>query len=71
MTFNNILKYSIRPILTSGIVIVVVLVGLFVLIIDRKELKDTGKKKDAKLAKGIGISYIIAGPVLYLIGRII
>lgn len=71
MTFSYVLKYSIKPLLTSYLIILIVLVGIFVLIVDSKKMKNTGKKKDAKLAKILGISYIIAGPLLYLIGRII
>ncbi len=71
MPFKYVFDYSIKPLLTSYLIIYIILVGLFVLVIDRKELKGSGKKKDEKLAKGIGISYIIVGPLLYLIAKII
>lgn len=71
MTFRYILIYSIKPLLKSFLPFFVIAVGVFILLIDRKELQSSGKKRDAKLAKAIGISYIIAGPLLYLIGRII
>ncbi|MFA5523485.1 MAG: CLC_0170 family protein [Tissierellales bacterium] len=71
MTLREVLVYNIKPLLTGYLIFYFILTGLFVLVIDRRELKRAGKKKDAKLAKGIGMAYIIVGPILYIIGRII
>lgn len=71
MTYRDILANSIKPLLEGYLIIFIILVGAFVLIIDGKELQNSGKKKDVKLAKAIGISYIAAGPILYFIGRLI
>ena len=71
MTFKDVLIYSVKPLLTSYLIIFIVLVGLFLLLIDRREMKDAGKKRDAKVAQIIGITYIILGPILYLIGKAI
>lgn len=71
MTVGEVIDFSIKPLLTGHLIFYFILVGLFVLLIDRGDLKKAGKKKDAKLAMGIGIAYIIAGPILYIIGRII
>ncbi|WP_352420297.1 CLC_0170 family protein [Proteiniborus sp.] len=71
MIFSEVLNYSIKPLLGGFLIFFIILAGAFVLLIDRKELQAAGKKKDAKLAKLLGISYIVAGPILYLIGRII
>lgn len=71
MTFGEFIKFSVKPLLTSYLIIFTVLVGLYVLVIDRKDLEKSGKKRDANLVKAIGISYVIAGPLLYIIGRII
>ncbi|SCG81774.1 hypothetical protein DW1_0153 [Proteiniborus sp. DW1] len=71
MTFSEVIHFSIKPLLNGFLIIFIVLVGLFVLVIDRKNLKKSGKNKDAKLAMAIGIAYMIAGSLLYIIGRII
>ena len=71
MTFSEIIEYSIKPLLDNFLIILVVLVGIFLLVIDRRNLKKIGKNRDAKLAMAIAIAYIIAGPLIYIVGRII
>lgn len=71
MTFMEMLTNSIKSLLEGIFVYLVFFVGIFELIIDTKNLKNEGNDRDAKLARGIGISYIIAGPILYIIGRLI
>lgn len=71
MTFMEMVTNSIKSLLEGIFVYLVFFVGIFELIIDTKNLKNEGNDRDAKLARGIGISYIIAGPILYIIGRLI
>ncbi len=69
MSAKTTVVYVIKPLNNTFFILLIIAIGLFTLLIDAKQLKNEGKKKDAKLAKGIGISYIVAGPILYVISK--
>ena len=45
-------------------------IGIFCLIVDHKSLKKKKLRKEAKICKGIGTTYIIGGVLVYMIFRI-
>lgn len=51
-------------------VILIVFIGVFTYFGDAKRFERLGLKKETKIAKGIGITYMILGPVLYGLSKI-
>jgi hypothetical protein len=45
-------------------------IGLFCLLIDSKTLKKKKLRKEAKICRGLGWSYIVGGTLLYIILKI-
>lgn len=45
----------------------VIAIGLFTFFLDQPSLSKKKLKRDAKLARIIGLSYIIGGPLIYII----
>ncbi|WP_408631296.1 CLC_0170 family protein [Marinisporobacter balticus] len=45
-------------------------IGLFCLIVDYRYLKKKKLRKEARICKGIGYTYIIGGVLVYIIFRI-
>lgn len=57
---------KLKGIVDYNFILLVVGIGIVTLFLDVRWLKKQNVPKEAKLAKVIGITYIIAGPVLYL-----
>lgn len=67
---KSILTYTLRQFEDVFFILFIVFIGLFTILIDGKGLDNQGDKKDARLAKIIGISYIISAPILHIIARV-
>lgn len=52
-------------------VLLLVFIGAFTYFGDAERFKALGLDKETKIAKGVGISYMIIGPVLYGLSKII
>lgn len=57
---------KLKGIVDYNFVLLVVGIGIVTLFLDVRWLREQNVPKEAKIAKVIGITYIIAGPVLYL-----
>jgi hypothetical protein len=51
--------------------VMVVVIGLFNIIVDAPEMHRKGLTKEAHFSRAIGIVYIIAGPVIFIIIQIL
>ncbi len=69
MSAKTTAVYAVKLLDNGFFILLIIAIGLFTLLIDAKQLNNEGKKKDTKLAKGIGISYIVSGPILYVISK--
>ncbi|WP_183108818.1 CLC_0170 family protein [Thermohalobacter berrensis] len=52
-------------------VVLVIAIGLFTFFVDKKSLARKKLQKEANLARIIGISYILVGPILYIIFKML
>lgn len=54
-------------------ILLIIAVGLFTFFVDGKRLKESkdNKDKDSKIARVIGLIYIIGGPVLFIVVKFI
>lgn len=69
LSAKTAVTYVFKLLNNAFFILLIIAIGLFTLLIDAKRLRNEGKKKDTKLAKAIGISYIAAGPILYVISK--
>ena len=53
------------------VLVTIIAIGLFAFFVDAQSLGNKKLKRDAKIARGIGLSYLIGGPILYLIIKLI
>ena len=67
----NIIMEKFKGIVDYYVVLMFVIIGIITLVTDVRWLKEKERDKDIKIAKGIGFSYIVIGPLLFLITRFI
>lgn len=60
-----------KSIFGGYVLVTIIAIGLFAFFVDVQSLKNKKLSRDAKIARGIGLSYLIGGPILYLIIRLI
>ena len=68
--FSRILPMF-RHIFNYYVVISMLFVGLFTILVDIPNLKKDGLRKEAKIGKIISILYIVLGPGIYILLKII
>lgn len=62
---------EIKDIYNLYIVLLVIATGLFTFFVDSNQLRQDNLYKDSTIARVIGLVYMIAGPLVYIIVRII
>lgn len=67
----TIIINELKSLISFYFVLLVIAIGLFTFFVDGKSFKKKKLKGEEKLAKLLGLIYIIGGPVLYLFLKII
>ncbi len=63
----SVIIKELKDICSSYCVLLIIAIGLFAFFVDRKALISKNYKKDAKIAKVIGIVYMLVLPIFMLI----
>ncbi|MGF7058941.1 CLC_0170 family protein [Brassicibacter mesophilus] len=67
MSILRYIIYELRTIIDLTLSLSIIAIGLFTFFVDMRVFQARGLKKEANLAKILGIIYIIAGPLLYIV----
>ena len=67
----NIIIEKFKGIIDFYVIFMFVIIGIITLVTDVRWLKEKNRDKDLKIAKMLGITYIVLGPLLFLIIRYI
>jgi len=62
---------TLKSVFGAYVLVTIIAIGLFAFFVDAQALRSKKLKRDAKIARGIGLSYLIGGPILYLIIKLI
>ena len=67
MSIIGAIIYELKTIIDFTFVLSVIAIGLFTFFVDSRVFEAKKLKRETLFAKVIGISYIIAGPLLYVV----
>lgn len=71
MTLVSSAIQQLKELTNVYLILLVIAIGLFTFFVDRKALKQKKQHKDFLFATVIGLLYIIGGPVIFIILRLI
>ncbi|MTI48873.1 CLC_0170 family protein [Sporosalibacterium faouarense] len=62
---------ELKSVLNLYFIFIVIAIGLFTFFVDGKKLSKNKLKKDSKIAKIIGLIYMIGGPLIFIIVKLV
>lgn len=71
LKFLSSIFYELQTVFDIYITLSVLAIGLFIIFVDSKNLKNKKLKKEARFAKALGIIYAIGGPLLYIVLKLV
>lgn len=71
MTIISSVIQQLKELANVYLIFLVIAIGLFTFFVDRKGFKNKKQKKDYLLATIIGLLYIIGGPIVFIVLKLV